>query len=251
MMFYATNSSGIESELMADQARKVLIIEDDPAIVEVISLHIKELGYTLDHAQDGESGLRKLELDVYHLVILDLGLPGIGGIEVCKRIRSSDEELPILMLSGRGEEVDKVTGFTVGADDYMTKPFSERELALRVQTLMKRAYRTTKTSSTDGEYTFGSLTISLERREVAIDGALVDLTPTEFAILSCLVENAGKPITKQRLVEEVGGYSTERYEATLGPHISRLRGKLEEDPANPKYIKTAWGVGYYFCDRLE
>ncbi len=238
---------------MLDQARTVLIIEDDAAIVEVIKLHIRELGYSLEHAPDGESGLAQIESGNFDMVILDLGLPGIGGIEVCKRIRAVDENLPILMLTARAEELDKVLGFTVGADDYMTKPFSERELAMRVQALIKRSQQSKQHAAVteSQEFSFGALHISIDRREVTLDGTLIDLTPTEFSLLSYMVENAGKPIPKQRLVEQVSGYSSERYEATLSPHISRLRAKIESDPANPKYIKTAWGIGYYFCDRPE
>jgi DNA-binding response OmpR family regulator len=232
----------------------ILIIEDDPAIADLIELHLRDLGYCLDRATDGEEGLAKVLANSYALVILDLMLPELDGLEVCKRLRQKDQSLPILMLTARGEELDKVLGLELGADDYVTKPFGIRELMARLRALLRRAGAGEEEHPATGrgqKLVFAGLSIDLEKRKVVLDGERVELTAKEFDLLALFASHPGRAYSRDQLLEQVWGYQFSGYRHTVNSHINRLRAKIERDPAQPRFIRTVWGVGYRFAEPEE
>ena len=233
---------------------KILIIEDDPHISELLEIHLGDLGYQLKHAADGVAGVEKFEEDEYALVILDLMLPKLDGFEVCKQIRAQNKYTPILMLTSKSEELDKVLGLELGADDYITKPFSIRELMARIKAIFRRIEADKEKATGDSkskELIFGDLKIYLDKRKVLLDKAPIDLTAKEFDLLALFASNPGRAYSRQELLDMVWGYQFDGYEHTVNSHINRLRSKIEQDPANSKYIKTVWGIGYSFVEQEE
>ena len=233
---------------------KILIIEDDPHMSELLEIHLGDLGYQLKHAADGVAGVEKFEEDEYALVILDLMLPKLDGFEVCKKIRAQNNFTPILMLTSKSEELDKVLGLELGADDYITKPFSIRELMARIKAIFRRmeADKEKATGNANSkELIFGDLKIYLDKRKVLLDKAPIDLTAKEFDLLALFASNPGRAYSRQELLDIVWGYQFDGYEHTVNSHINRLRSKIEQDPANSKYIKTVWGIGYSFVEPEE
>jgi len=230
----------------------VLIIEDDREIAEVVATNLRDLGLETEHVVNGRIGLdRSLEGD-FSLIILDLMLPELDGLTICTRIREKDPATPILMLTARSEEVDRVIGLEIGADDYLTKPFSVREMTARVKALLRRARTSTaKQGDSAAQITFGSLTLDEEKRKVTLDGRTVELTVKEFELLALFMKNPGRAYSRTDLLNIVWGYQFEGYEHTVNTHINRLRGKIESDPSNPVYLKTLWGVGYRFAELTE
>jgi DNA-binding response OmpR family regulator len=233
--------------------KRVLIIEDDPQIAELVRLHLRDEGLVLEHAADGESGLRMARGGDHALVILDLMLPGMDGMEVCRRIRGERRQLPILMLTAKAEEFDKVLGLELGADDYLTKPFSVRELVARVKAILRRVeeLRAGTGEAPAPAIERGALRIDLERRRVSLDGRAVDLTSKEFDLLSLFAAHPGRAYNREQLLNLVWGYSFSGYEHTVNSHINRLRRKIEADPSHPRFIRTVWGFGYRFADPEE
>jgi len=233
--------------------KKVLIIEDDPDIADLLELHLKDLDLNLDRAEDGEFGLQKALGSDYELVILDLMLPKLNGLDVCKKIREKKKSLPILMLTAKSEEFDKVLGLELGADDYMTKPFSIRELIARIKAIIRRvnAVIEDQGSSDIKELEFGPLNVNLEKRKVLLDGVSIELTAKEFDLLALFASNPGKAYTRENLLNIVWGYQFTGYEHTVNSHINRLRAKIENNPAEPKFIRTVWGVGYNFAEHED
>ncbi|HKX32382.1 MAG TPA: response regulator transcription factor [Blastocatellia bacterium] len=236
-------TSGAESE-------KLLIVEDDPALQRMIGDYFRHTGYQVITAGDGESGARMaLELRPT-LVILDLMLPRLDGLSVCRRIRERNAMLPIIMLTARDDLVDKVLGLELGADDYLTKPFSLRELEARIKSLLRRT-RAVSANSSDPEQApivRGPLRIDPTRREVTIDGRLVELTPKEFELLLLFAANPGRVFSRKYLLEKIWDYAYSGYDRTIDSHINRLRAKIEESPDQPQLVMTVWGVGYKFND---
>jgi len=233
---------------------KILIIEDDPHISELLEIHLGDLGYQLKHAADGVAGVEKFEEDEYALVILDLMLPKLDGFEVCKKNRSQNNYTPILMLTSKSEELDKVLGLELGADDYITKPFSIRELMARIKAIFRRMEADKEKATGNAkskELIFGDLKIYLDKRKVILDKAPIDLTAKEFDLLALFASNPGRAYSRQELLDIVWGYQFDGYEHTVNSHINRLRSKIEQDPANSKYIKTVWGIGYSFVEPEE
>ncbi len=233
---------------------KILIIEDDPNISELLEIHLGDLGYQLNQAADGVAGVEKFEEGEYALVILDLMLPKLDGFEVCKQSRAQNTYTPILMLTSKSEELDKVLGLELGADDYITKPFSIRELMARIKAIFRRieADKEKATSNSNSkELIFGELKIYLEKRKVLLDKTPIDLTAKEFDLLALFASNPGRAYSRQELLDMVWGYQFDGYEHTVNSHINRLRSKIEQDPANSKYIKTVWGIGYSFVEPEE
>lgn len=230
--------------------KKVLIIEDDPDIADLLELHIKDLNLNLDRAEDGEHGLEKALENEYQLVILDIMLPRLNGMDVCKKIREKKKTLPILMLTAKSEEFDKVLGLELGADDYLTKPFSIRELLARIKAIIRRVNAVKEEQSSDEniEFTFGPLNINMEKRRVILKDENIDLTAKEFDLLALFASNPGKAYTRENLLNIVWGYQFSGYEHTVNSHINRLRAKIEDDPSQPKYIITVWGIGYKFAE---
>ncbi len=233
--------------------KKVLIIEDDPDIGDLLELHLRDLDLNLDRAEDGEGGLKKALDSDYELVILDLMLPKLNGLDVCKKIREQKKSMPILMLSAKSEEFDKVLGLELGADDYMTKPFGIRELVARIKAIIRRvnAVIEDQISSDIIEIVFGWLNINMEKRRVLLDGKNIELTAKEFDLLALFAANPGKAYTRENLLNIVWGYQFTGYEHTVNSHINRLRSKIEKDPAQPKFIRTVWGVGYKFAEHED
>jgi DNA-binding response OmpR family regulator len=233
--------------------KKVLIVEDDRDIARLVEMHVADMGYKCDVAHDGEDGLSKALRTKYSLIILDLMLPGIDGLEICKEIRSEKNYTPILMLTARSEEFDKVLGLEFGADDYLTKPFSVRELAARVKAIIRRvdAVNDDIQGTERKQIRFGDLFINMEKRTVLVKGSKVELTAKEFDLLSLFARNPGKAYTRQNLLDLVWGYHFEGYDHTVNSHINRLRAKIETDSANPEYILTVWGIGYKFSEEVE
>jgi DNA-binding response OmpR family regulator len=232
-------------------ARRILVIEDDPGIADLVRLHLQEAGNVVEVARDGRAGLQLSETKRFDLVILDLMFPsGPDGLEVCRQLRARREYTPILMLTARATEVDRVVGLELGADDYLTKPFGVRELVARVKALFRRIEALAESgveASTRPIEVLG-LRIDPERREISVDGKLTNLTAKEFDLLLHFARNPGRVFQRSQLLDSVWGYAHTGYEHTVNAHINRLRSKIERDPSKPSYIQTVWGVGYKFCD---
>jgi DNA-binding response OmpR family regulator len=231
----------------------VLIIEDDSQIVELLQIHLQDLGCKVQSAANGEKGLQLALEGGFHLLVLDLMLPGMDGLEVCRRLRAKEMRTPILMLTAKSEEIDKVLGLEMGADDYLTKPFSVREFIARVKAILRRAEaseRQNLSKTGQNPLRFNDFVLDLDLRRLTIGGNRVELSPKEFDLLSLLASNPGKSYDRARLLDLVWGYEFEGYEHTVNSHINRLRNKIEADIANPKYILTTWGVGYRFNEEL-
>ena len=224
-------------------SRRVLVVEDDRDIANLVELHLAEEGLQVTLAHDGSEGLMKALSERYDLVILDLMLPGTDGIEICRRMRSRPNYTPILMLTAKSAEPDRVVGLEMGADDYLTKPFSVRELLARVKAILRRVAAMAKSPDevTDSRISVKGLTITLDKR-------LVDLTAKEFDLLVQFAAHPGRVYTRSELLDLVWGYGQDNYQHTVNSHINRLRAKIEHDPADPRYIQTVWGVGYKFYD---
>ena len=230
--------------------RQVLVIEDDEDIAKLVELQLLELSCKVKLAGDGVEGLAEAQSKRYDLLILDLMLPGIGGLEICQRIRSQDHYTPILMLTSKSSELDRVLGLEMGADDYLTKPFSVRELTARVRAIFRRVDSLSKDKdSATVAISSGDLHIDVEKRSVRLDGKSVDLTAKEFDLLVHFARHPGRVFSRAQLLDSVWGYSHSGYEHTVNSHINRLRTKIENDPNEPTFIETVWGVGYKFRER--
>jgi len=232
--------------------KKVLIIEDDPPIIELLEIHLKDLSCGTTSARNGKEGLDLALRGTFDLVILDLMLPGVNGMDICRRIRHSGNQTPILILSAKSEEIDKVLGLETGADDYLTKPFGIREFIARVKVILRRKEEgsTAHFQVSNSLRKFGSLEIDVDMRKVTLDQLRVELSPKEFDLLSLLASNPGKSYSRKQLLNLIWGYDFEGYEHTVNSHINRLRGKIESDISHPRYILTTWGVGYRFNEEL-
>ena len=230
--------------------RKILVIEDDRDIARLLELHLHDLGYDVHVAHDGVAGLKHALSKPYDLIILDLMLPGIEGLEVCRNLRTKPNYTPILMLTAKSTELDRVLGLEVGADDYLTKPFSIRELLARVKALFRRmeALGSQLASGTRNTIQAGDLVIDAEKRTVTLRGQSVDLTAKEFDLLLQFAQHPGRAYTRSQLLDLVWGYAHAGYEHTVNSHINRLRAKIERDSAHPRYVLTVWGIGYKFSE---
>jgi len=230
--------------------KKVLLIEDDPEILGLLEIHLKDLEFEVIKSMDGAEGLDLLLTTSPDLVILDISLPSMDGFEVCKRARTQTN-VPIIMLTAKSEEIDRVLGLEVGADDYITKPFSVREFIARVKGIFRRANMIKE--SYEGPQTqlrYDGLEIDVEKRKVLVRDEKVDLSPKEFELLVLLASKPGKSFGRRELLSLVWGYDFDGYEHTVNSHINRLRAKIEEDMANPRFILTSWGVGYTFNEEI-
>jgi DNA-binding response OmpR family regulator len=232
--------------------KRILVIEDNPDLANLVVMHLRDLSYEAETAADGVKGLAMAESGSFDLIILDLMLPGMDGLEICRRLRGRQPYVPILMLTAKSSELDRVLGLEMGADDYLTKPFSITELLARVKAIFRRIeqidlgrHKTqTETIRT------GELVIEAEKRSVMLRGKQVDLTAREFDLLLHFARHPGRVFTRMQLLDSLWGYSHEGYDHTVNSHINRLRAKIEDDPAHPRYILTVWGVGYKFSGSL-
>jgi DNA-binding response OmpR family regulator len=231
---------------------KVLVIEDDKNIVELLNIHLADLSCEVTNAGNGTDALSIATKNSFDLIILDLMLPGLSGMEICRRIRQYDHITPIMILSAKSEEIDKVVGLETGADDYLTKPFSIREFIARVNVIFRRKEdsRTDMNRNAKAMIRAGELEIDMDKRKVILNDTRIDISPREFELLTLLASNPGKSFSRKRLLSLVWGYDFEGYEHTVNTHINRLRGKIENDISNPKYILTTWGIGYRFNEEL-
>jgi len=240
--------------MAATDTLPVLLIEDDPDIRELLEINLGDIGISLDIAVDGPTGLEKSMTDSHKLIILDIMLPGLDGIEICRRLRAREINVPILMLTAKSQELDRVLGLEIGADDYLTKPFSIRELQARIKALLRRASLNKSSvngKETESEIVMGNLHIDTLKRKVTLNDELLSLTAKELELLELFARNPGRTFTRQELLNEVWGYQFEGYDHTVNSHINRLRTKIEEDPSQPVYLKTVWGIGYRFAEPEE
>ncbi|WP_277998254.1 response regulator transcription factor [Zhaonella formicivorans] len=224
--------------------QKIMIVEDEPKIAEMISAFLLAEGYETAVCQDGDKALQELTKFNPDLVVLDLMLPGMSGLEICKQIRQ-ESNLPIIMLTAKAEEIDKLLGLELGADDYITKPFSLRELLARIKAVLRRASQTSAIAIET--VNFSDLKINFSEHVVELRGTPIELTPTEFSILGLLAKNPGRTFSRAQILDSALGVAYLGYERSVDSHISNIRKKIEDDPANPKYILTVFGVGYKFA----
>jgi DNA-binding response OmpR family regulator len=234
-------------------SRRILIIEDEREIARLVELHLRDGGFEVTVAHDATTGLAEARSRPPDLVILDLMLPDLDGLEVCRRLRKTTEYTPILMLTARSAEMDRVLGLEVGADDYIAKPFSVRELVARVRATFRRMDALASPSAKEDTPSIesGDLWIDIARRKVTVDGEPVHLTAKEFDLLLHFARHPGRVYTRSELLDLVWGYAHQGYEHTVNSHINRLRSKIEKDPARPAHILTVWGVGYRFSEPEE
>jgi two-component system response regulator VicR len=226
--------------------RRILIVDDETSIRDVLTRYLEREGYRVEVAADGQGALLAAAASQPDLIVLDLMLPGLDGLEVCHRLRQHSA-VPIIMLTARNEEADKLIGFTTGADDYITKPFSPAELVLRVKAVLRRVDAAQAPAPAPGNsLRFGTLAIAPAFRRVELAGRVVDLTAKEFDLLHFIARHPGQVFSRSQLLNQVWDYDYYGDVSTVTVHISRLREKLEPDPAHPRYIKTVWGVGYKF-----
>lgn len=227
--------------------KKILVVDDEPKIVEVVEAYLKKEGFDVLTAEDGEKALKSFKNEVIHLVVLDLMLPKVSGEEICNRIRATSD-VPIIMLTAKSEEDDKIEGLAIGADDYLTKPFSVRELVGRVKALIRRSYRE---SSPLAEYLIlnnGDLEVDVNKMKVKKAGLHINLTTNEFKILLALLTNPGQVFSREQLVQKAFGVDYEGFDRTIDSHIKNIRQKIEDNHKEPKYIITVYGMGYKFVD---
>jgi len=223
----------------------ILVIDDEADLVELVLYNLRKEGFSVDTASDGETALKKIRKGTYDLLILDLMLPGIQGTELCRILRNDPKTsgVPIIMLTAKAEEVDKIVGLELGADDYVTKPFSPRELVARVKAVLRRS---TEKPVKDKIVKIGNLEINRERYTVSIKGTRVKLSATEFKLLLFLAERKGKVYSREQLLDAIWRDEAFVEPRTVDVHIRRLRAHVEDDPAHPRYIKTMRGIGYFF-----
>jgi len=225
--------------------KQVLVIEDERDIADLIRLHLEDLNHVVTVARDGNTGLRKGSTGSWDLIILDLRLPGIDGLEICRQLRRKSETVPILMLTSKSSELDRVVGLEVGADDYVVKPFSVLELMARVKAILRRSELSTRPQKPPQSVVrLGCLTIDPATRCVTVRDESVELTAREFDLLIHFANNPDRVFRRAELLDSVWGYGHDGYEHTVNSHINRLRAKIENDPAHPELIVTVWGVGY-------
>lgn len=232
--------------------KKILVIEDDQDMAGILEDNLSDAGYEVTVSHDGKTGLEAARRQEHDLIVLDLMLPENNGLEICRQVRSLPRYTPILMLTCLSSEVDKVVGLEMGADDYMTKPFSLRELLARIRAVLRRdeAARSPHDEDSPGVIERGDLVIDIGKRRVVRDGTPIELTGTEFDLLLYFARHPGRVYSRQQLLDQVWGYGYEGYAYTVNSHINKLRSKLEHDRDNPRYIQTVWGVGYRFADDL-
>ena len=228
-------------------AKKILIVDDEPLIVKGLKFSLEQEGYDTDAAYDGNEALEKINENKYDLILLDLMLPGVDGMTVCQQVREKSN-VPIIMLTAKGEDMDRILGLEYGADDYMTKPFNILEVKARMKTLFRRIDSISPKSVTS-QVSVHEMTVNFDNRTVAIGGKEVNLTAKEFDLLQLFINNRGKVYSRQQLLDTVWKFDYLGEYRTVDVHIRRLREKIEPNPGQPEYILTKWGVGYYFTEK--
>ena len=230
----------------------IAIIEDDPNIRSLIKIVLSPLNVSIDEYENGWTGLDAIAQKKYSLLVLDLMLPGVNGMEICRKIRLANNQMPILMLTAKSEEEDKIAGLDIGADDYLTKPFSNGELLARVKALLRRSEAKSVSDKKENQIiSIGSLKLDISNRVLIKNGIEISLTAKEFDLIHLFMSNAGRNFTRMEVLERVWGEHFEGLEHTVNSNINRLRSKIEEDPAKPNYLVTVWGLGYKFNKNPE
>lgn len=224
---------------------RILVVDDEVKILEVVKAYLEKEDFEVITASDGQEAVDLFDKEMLHLIILDLMIPKISGENVCKIIRSKSD-IPIIMLTAKTDEDDKIEGISIGADDYLTKPFSGRELVVRVRALLRRAYRDSNPLADQLVFNEGDLEVDVKKMEVKKKGQSLNLTPNEIKILIALLSNPGQVYTREQLVEKAFGFDYEGFDRTVDTHIKNLRHKIEDDPKDPNYIVTVYSVGYKF-----
>ncbi|MBU1341897.1 MAG: response regulator transcription factor [Proteobacteria bacterium] len=230
--------------------RKILVVEDNNDLARLLQLHLTDQSWKVDLAFEGDAGYKKAATENYDLILLDIMLPGMDGLEILKQLRHKNIYTPVLMLTSKSSEIDRILGLEFGADDYVTKPFSIRELIARIKAIFRRI-DTLKTGFPDNRdvvLTFGDLTIDPEKRRVLVENRSIDLTAKEYDLLYHFAKHPGRVFNRSQLLDKVWGYGHDGYEHTVNSNINRLRAKIEKNPAQPEVILTVWGVGYKFND---
>jgi two-component system, OmpR family, alkaline phosphatase synthesis response regulator PhoP len=226
--------------------KTALVVEDDKSVSQLIRLYLAQAGYRVISAEDGLVGLQMALNDAPDIVLLDLNLPGMDGIEVCRNVRK-ESEVPIIMVTARVDEDDRLTGLDLGADDYVSKPFSPRELVARVNAVLRRTSRDNEKRVESGNHvSAGDITIDLDRRSATVLGDEIEFTPTEFRLLAYFIEGRGRTVSREQIIENVFGYDFSGYDRTVDTHVSNLRKKLEIANPDRQHLKTMYGVGYRF-----
>jgi len=247
---YQPNSAQNKDPIQQHTAteRRILIVEDDHDISHLIEIHLNDIAFDVDIADNGVDGLNRASNHDYQLIILDLMLPGLDGLELCRRLRNMGINTPVLMLTAKSSELDRVLGLELGADDYLTKPFSIKELQARVKAILRRIEMAGKQKKVnpDERIEVKSLVIDVAGRNVTIENNPIELTAKEFDLLLHFAKNPGRVYSRGQLLDTIWGYSHSGYEHTVNSHINRLRNKIETDPERSQYIETVWGVGYKF-----
>ena len=229
--------------------KKILLVEDDPEITELLNLHFDANLYQLSCSNNGKNALEKISNENFDLVILDITLPEINGLEICKKVRRDNVQTPLMMLTCRAEESDKVLALELGADDYVTKPFGILELMARVKALLRRTdHHSVAGEQQTDEIVYKDLSIDKHKRKASLKDQRLDLTPKEFDLLVLLASSPGKTFTREELLKIIWGLAFAGYEHTITAHINRLRIKIEKDLNHPEYILTSWGTGYRFTE---
>ncbi|WP_313348140.1 response regulator transcription factor [Stenotrophomonas sp.] len=237
---------------MSSSAKRVLIVEDDVHIANLLRMHLRDEGYEVTHAATGDEGLRLLEEQPWSALVLDLMLPGVDGLEICRRARGMARYTPIIITSARASEVHRILGLELGADDYLAKPFSMLELVARVKALLRRVEAMAQNARIDaGELDVAGLRIDPVARTAQVEGRALELTPREFDLLYFFARHPGQVYSRMDLLNQVWGYQHDGYEHTVNTHINRLRNKIERDPATPQRIQTVWGRGYKLVEGGE
>ena len=229
----------------------ILIVEDDVHISELLNLHLKSVGFQVTTVFDGDLALELAMNNDYSMLLLDLMLPGKSGLEICTAVRKKKQNLPILMLTARSEERDKIIGFETGADDYIVKPFSIKEIIARVNAILRRT-KAMKAALTESnkKLVYDNLSIDFESRVTTLDGNRIELSPKEFDLLYHMAKHPGRSYSRQQLLDAIWGYQFDGFEHTVNSHINRLRAKIEKNVTQPNFILTTWGVGYRFNSDL-
>ncbi|SMF93372.1 DNA-binding response regulator, OmpR family, contains REC and winged-helix (wHTH) domain [Methylomagnum ishizawai] len=231
---------------MANTDKHILVVEDDPEVAALLERGLREEGYVVRRVQDGVAGMAALESALTDLLILDINLPGVDGLEICRRVRAQPGYLPIIIVSGKSAESQRILGLELGADDYLAKPFSVLELVARVRALFRRVEALAQAPQ-GAALRGGRFVLDPVAREAKLDGAVLSLTAREFDLLHFFMRHPGRVFSRLELLDQVWGYGHDGYEHTVNSHINRLRGKVEADPAHPAHILTVWGVGYKFA----
>jgi len=248
LVYSEANSVAETKKMQTQETTKILVVDDDMRLRALLERYLVEQGFIVRSVANFEQMTRLMERENFHLLVLDLMLPGEDGLSICRKLRQQENEIPIIMLTAKGDEVDRIIGLEMGADDYLPKPFNPRELLARIRAVLRRKAKDVPGAPTQEEtlVKFGPFSFNLATREMKKDDQLMPLTSGEFAVLKVLVSHAREPLSRDKLMNMARGRDYSAMERSIDVQVSRLRRMIEDDPANPRYIQTVWGLGYVF-----